>query len=110
MQTKFPRRLNVSARRNLKAFLFAGEDDFVLDLVEKVGPGGHYIEEMHTLENFRQIWYPDIFSREKVTQPGSSIRQKIRQKIKGILENGAGPTLDPGQAEVLDEWEKKLGL
>ncbi|HPU01733.1 MAG: trimethylamine methyltransferase [Firmicutes bacterium] len=88
----------------------AGEDDFVLDLVEKVGPGGHYIEEMHTLENFRQIWYPDIFSREKVTQPGSSIRQKIRQKIKGILENGAGPTLDPGQAEVLDEWEKKLGL
>ena len=88
----------------------AREDDFVLDLVEKVGPGGHYIEEMHTLENFRQIWYPDIFSREKVTQPGSSIRQKIRQKIKGILENGAGPTLDPGQAEVLDEWEKKLGL
>ncbi len=88
----------------------AGEDDFVLDLVETVGPGGHYIDQMHTLENFRRVWYPEIFSREKITQPGSAIGEKIRQKIKGILESDAGPALEQGQAELLDEWEKKLGL
>jgi trimethylamine---corrinoid protein Co-methyltransferase len=42
------------------------DDTLVLDLVNKVGPGGHFMGEDHTLEHFRNaIWYPTVFDRNR---------------------------------------------
>lgn len=87
----------------------AGEEDFALDIIEKVGPGGHYLNEMHTLKNFKQVWYPEIFSRER-SGGAVSIRERIRQKIKDILEGDGSPALDRSRLALLEDWEKKLSL
>lgn len=35
------------------------EDSFVLNLIEKVGPGGNFLQEDHTYENFKKLlWIP----------------------------------------------------
>jgi trimethylamine--corrinoid protein Co-methyltransferase len=39
------------------------ENTLALDLIHKVGPGGHYLLEPHTMQNFRKVKYSDIFER-----------------------------------------------
>ena len=34
-----------------------------VDLIDKVGPGGHYLTENFTLNNFRKMKYSDLFER-----------------------------------------------
>jgi trimethylamine--corrinoid protein Co-methyltransferase len=34
-----------------------------LDVINKVGPGGSYLNAPHTMQNFRQVWYPRVLDR-----------------------------------------------
>jgi len=34
-----------------------------LDVIGAVGPGGEFVTHAHTLEHFREVWYPDLFYR-----------------------------------------------
>lgn len=41
------------------------EEDLCLDLIEKIGPAGSFIEEMHTVTNMRNItFFPKVATRE----------------------------------------------
>jgi trimethylamine--corrinoid protein Co-methyltransferase len=39
------------------------EETLALDVMDKVGPGGHYLNEDHTLRHFKETWYSDLFDR-----------------------------------------------
>lgn len=34
-----------------------------LDVIHEAGPGGSYIETLHTLRHFEEVWYPRLFDR-----------------------------------------------
>jgi trimethylamine--corrinoid protein Co-methyltransferase len=34
-----------------------------LDVIDKVGPGGDYLGDVHTLRHFKETWYPRVFDR-----------------------------------------------
>jgi len=41
------------------------DDALALDVVEAVGPGGTYIDQVHTAEHFRrELWFPTLLERE----------------------------------------------
>ena len=68
------------------------EESLALDIVDKVGPGGHFLAEEHTLENFKtETWYPRLFTRqvyEKWEADGSkTLFDKANEKVIDILEN-----------------------
>ncbi len=68
------------------------EESLALDIVDKVGPGGHFLAEEHTLENFKkETWYPRMFTRqvyEKWEADGSkTLFDKANEKVIDILEN-----------------------
>ncbi len=51
---------------NIKYFmngLPVTEDSMALDLIDAVGPGGNYLMEQHTLDNFRNVRYSTLFER-----------------------------------------------
>jgi len=87
-----------------------GEDDFALDVIEKVGHGGHYLTETHTIENFKKIWYPSLYSRKMQNENFSEVRGKIRNKIRDIVERHEIQKLDASTLGDLAKWEQKLGL
>ncbi len=63
-----------------------------LDLIDKVGPGGSYIEEDQTLKYFKEdIWYPEILDRRNhqqwLDQGAKSLGDRVNEKAKWILEN-----------------------
>jgi trimethylamine---corrinoid protein Co-methyltransferase len=74
------------------------EKTLALDLIHTVGPGGHYLQEAHTMQYFRKIKYSDIFERMMVAQweeAGSKrfeqrLQQKTIEKMKHRPEPLAG--------------------
>ncbi len=39
------------------------DETLALDLIERLGPGGNYLSERHTLKHFRKFWVPRVFDR-----------------------------------------------
>ena len=65
------------------------DDTLAVDVINKVGPGGIYLGEKHTLQHFRERWMSrlsDIDSFETWKKKGSkSIGEVAREKVKEIL-------------------------
>jgi trimethylamine--corrinoid protein Co-methyltransferase len=99
--------------------LEVNDESLALDLVDKVGPGGSYLAEDHTFENFRSFWVPEILDRSMGIKPGASgapvhSEELLREKTLKILENH---TPDPLDKDLLSEikkleksWFERLGL
>jgi trimethylamine--corrinoid protein Co-methyltransferase len=61
-----------------------------LDLVNKVGPGGNFLAEEHTLKHFKEWWFPTLLDRQKHNswhQAGElSLRDRLNDKVKRIIQ------------------------
>ncbi len=69
--------------------LEVNDDTLALDVIDKVGPGGHFLGEKHTLQHFREGWMPEITDMETFEiweKKGSkSIAQIAKEKTREIL-------------------------
>ena len=79
-------------------------ETLTMDVIEKVGPGGQYLNEPHTMRNFRKIFYPSLFSRKMKNPEESEVRGRIREKIRKIMETHDVPKLDEAVLKELNQW------
>jgi len=61
-----------------------------LDVIEEVGPGGNYIDHMHTFEHFRQeLWMPKLLDRQYyqawLDAGAQSMEERCRAETRSIL-------------------------
>jgi trimethylamine--corrinoid protein Co-methyltransferase len=68
------------------------------ELIEKVGPGGHYLDQDHTFEHFRkELWMPGLMTRSAYedwqSQGAKDIASRIQEKLEDIVENYKAPSL-----------------
>jgi trimethylamine--corrinoid protein Co-methyltransferase len=61
-----------------------------LDIIEEAGPGGTFIDTMHTVENFRQeLWVPKLLDREYyqawLDAGAQSMEERCKAQSKKIL-------------------------
>jgi trimethylamine--corrinoid protein Co-methyltransferase len=64
------------------------EDTLAVDIIDKAGPGGHFLGEKHTLKHFRERWMPrlDVDNLETWEKEGiKSLGELAHQKVKEIL-------------------------
>jgi len=80
-----------------------------VDCIKRVGPGGHFLDDDHTLDHFKENWQPDLTNRKTHedwnSQGAKSMGQLAKEKIKNILKNHR-PT--PLPTEVDAEIERIL--
>jgi len=76
------------ALRFVEGFV-VNDDTLAVDIIDKVGPGGIYLGEKHTVQHFRERWMSrlsDISSYETWEKQGSrSIDEVAREKVREIL-------------------------
>ncbi|MBF0443153.1 MAG: trimethylamine methyltransferase family protein [Oligoflexales bacterium] len=89
----------IESLKNYVRGIRADEEDIRLDLITGAGHGGNHLLEDHTLGNFMNIWYPEIFSRKMKNPNKSQILEIVQEKIRHIVENHKVPELD---ANILD--------
>lgn len=82
------------------------DDTLALDLIDKIGPEGHYLYEDHTLENFKDVWYSDLFDRtiheEWLAQGAKRFEERLREKTERVMQHQPHPLPE----EVLQEMER----
>jgi trimethylamine--corrinoid protein Co-methyltransferase len=85
------------------------EETLALDVIHKVGQGGNFLAEDHTLKHFRSFWNPRLFSRT-VMQPGESgpsLSERLNKKAKEVIETHEVPPLAEDKRKALLQLEKK---
>jgi len=66
-------------------------DTLARDVIQKVGPGGNFLEQEHTFRHFRnELWMPTLMSRQPygIWQKDGSrdMALRVREKVKEILD------------------------
>lgn len=84
------------------------DDSMALDVINEVGPGGHFLKEKHTLENFRNFWMPEVFDRSGVGVDVTDIDERMGSVVKDILDQENEPILDQAKLEQVDELIGKV--
>ncbi|MBS1253454.1 MAG: Glycine betaine methyltransferase [Anaerolineales bacterium] len=88
------------------------DEVLALDVINQVGPGGHYLEEKHTYRHFRNVWYSDLFDRsiydEWLAAGGKRFGERLREQTRAVMEHEPAP-LDDDIVQELDRmavhWE-----
>lgn len=88
-------------------------ETLALDIIEKVGPGGNFITEKHTLQNFKQeMAFTDLLNRDNYqnwqANGGKDFYQKANEKVKELLEKHPVPSLSKeAEAQITEIIEKR---
>jgi len=77
------------------------DDTLAVDVINRVGPGGHFLQDKHTLRHFRERWMPrlDVNRLETWDKKGiKSLGELAHEKVKEILATHK-PTPLPGDVD-----------
>jgi trimethylamine--corrinoid protein Co-methyltransferase len=92
-----------------------GADKIDIDVIRRVGPGGHFLSEDQTVRLLRnEHWRPKFMNRDDIetwTQTGmKSYHTKVTQKAIEIIETHKPERLPDGIGRVLDEIAKNAEM
>jgi trimethylamine--corrinoid protein Co-methyltransferase len=79
------------------------ERDLALDVIAKVGPGGHYLREKHTRKHIRDFRYSPFLWRKDEAGKLSSVRQIALDEFKRINETHHPEPLPENVLKELDQ-------
>lgn len=86
--------------------IIVNTETLALDLIDRVGPGGHYLEEEHTLNHFRDVWYSQLFDRtnydEWLKKGAKRFRQRLCEQTRTLMDLKA-TSLPP---EIINEMDR----
>lgn len=75
------------------------EDTLALDAIQRVGPGGHFLNDEHTLKHFRSNWFPTLEDRRNydgwATAGSKTMRERVNSKVRLILDGHQPVTISP---------------
>ena len=92
--------------RHLGGGLAIDDEALAVDVIDAVGPGGHFLAERHTVQHMRALWQPRVFDRgtwedwEAAGRP--SPRDRARERARALLASHIPPPLPDGLAGELD--------
>jgi trimethylamine--corrinoid protein Co-methyltransferase len=83
-------------------------ETLAVDVIEEVGPGGHYLTQPHTRAHFRaEAWFPTLIDRQMrrswAASGSQTMGQRVRTKVLGILEHHQPLPLSEGVEATLKE-------
>jgi trimethylamine--corrinoid protein Co-methyltransferase len=82
------------------------DDTKALDVMDEVGPGGHYLDHDHTYDRFRDlIWQGELTDRQNWENwdlgGRKTFRDRVHAKVLEILEADTEPLMDEAMYEEL---------
>jgi len=94
------------------------EETLATDVIDAVGPGGHYLEQDHTMKWFRKHWRPTMMERGSFegwfAAGQQTMHDRILAKTRDIIANYEGPISKVPEsakkeiAKILEEAEARI--
>jgi trimethylamine--corrinoid protein Co-methyltransferase len=68
------------------------------DVIEEVGPGGHFLQEMHTVRHMRnELWMPGLLARQHRdiwrAEGAKDMAQRVGERVRELVESHQAPPL-----------------
>jgi trimethylamine--corrinoid protein Co-methyltransferase len=83
------------------------DDTLMLDEVDQVGPGGHFLDTEQTLARFRDFWYPGLLDRRRrpewLAGGATTLGQRLNAKVKEMIKEHQPQPLDPETKRQVQE-------
>jgi trimethylamine--corrinoid protein Co-methyltransferase len=104
----------VSIVKRILSGILVNRDTLAVEVIEKVGIGGNFLQEEHTLRHFREeIWSPQLVSRQMYdawrNEGSKTMGERCNEKVRKILESHQPePVLDEKLIEELKNFIKKV--
>jgi trimethylamine--corrinoid protein Co-methyltransferase len=93
--------------RSLTKDVKVTEETLALDVIEELGPEGDYLKTEHTLEHFKERWYPNLFERDTydswIGKGGKTLVERAAGKVDLILSEHEPESLPAKIKEKLKE-------
>ena len=87
-----------------------------VDLIDRVGPGGHYLEEEHTMQHFRDVWYSELFDRTNYDEWFKKGARRFKERLSEQTRNLMDLNSQPLPTEIVKEmarmekhWHRESG-
>ncbi len=82
------------------------------DVIEKVGPGGHFLQEDHTVRHFRrELWMPSLLTRQHSAvwqkEGAKDMAQRVRERVREIVEGHEAPPLPEETVAALEKLRRR---
>ena len=81
-------------------------ETLALDIIDKVGPGGHFLQEEHTMEHFRQIRYSDLFERMVLSTWENAGAKKFEQRLRELTLEKLEHCPQPLPQDIIEELDQ----
>lgn len=102
--------LDAEACEHAKAYLRSfniNDETLALEVIDKVGPGGHFLNEKHTLKHLRKELWIKSLSETFYLDPGEgSYFERAKKKVKEIISKHSVPI----EEDILREMRSVLQI
>jgi trimethylamine--corrinoid protein Co-methyltransferase len=96
----------IAMMRHFMAGVRLDAEAIALDAIHRVGPGGNFLADEHTLAHFRELWQPALFDRHRADDWRASgskrLGDRLREKTMAIIEGHQPPPLPDSVREEVD--------
>ena len=102
------------ARAYLRRFEI-NDDTLALDVIHKVGPGGHFLDTKHTLTHFKKEIWSRTLSDTFILDPAAtgSFIERAQAKVREILATHKAPPIeeavDKEMSQIIKDAEADIG-
>ncbi len=83
------------------------DETMMIDELDRVGPGGQFMDAKETYNRFKDYWYPGFLEHKgysKWLEDGSkTLNQRLNERVKEILKEYRAPELPSGKKQKIDE-------
>jgi trimethylamine--corrinoid protein Co-methyltransferase len=103
----------VALADNLIKGIQVDDETVMLDEIDRVGPGGHFMDTTQTLRRFRDFWYPSLLDRQRrlewLTAGGTTLGQRLNARVKEIVAEHRPRPLAPEKKREIQEILAQAG-
>jgi trimethylamine--corrinoid protein Co-methyltransferase len=79
----------------------------MLDELDAVGPGGHFMDTEQTLRRFRDFWFPSLLDRKRrpewLAAGGTTLGQRLNARVKEIIKEHQPKRLQSDKKQKVQE-------
>jgi len=92
---------------NIVKGIEVSDDTLMLDELDTVGPGGHFMDSDQTLARFRDFWFPGLLDRSRrdswLAAGATTLGQRLNARVKEIVKEHRPKSLAADKKQKLQE-------
>ena len=99
---------SIGYARRITRGIEVNEETLAVEVIDNVGPNGHYLREQHTRDHYKtEFWYPNLCDRrnyEEWEMMGSApMRDRVVSRVHDILATHEPAPIKPETEKVIQE-------